>query len=235
MKKLVIIKTGSTLPGIQARYGDFEQWMVAASGLTEDQAMTINVQAGQALPNLQEVSGIIITGSPAMLTDQEAWMLRLQAWLPQVLMQAIPVLGICFGHQILAQAMGGQVAYHPQGREIGTVAIELTADGQQDPLLSFLPPAFFAHTTHAQTVLELPEHAVLLASNAFEPHHAFRLGDRAWGLQFHPEFSTDIMSAYISELAESLSGQGQDVATLQASITKTNAVNLLLKRFVALL
>jgi len=161
-------------------------------------------------------------------------MQRLVIWIPQVLERNIPLLGICFGHQLLAEAMGGHADYHPKGREIGTVSIQLTPEGKQDRLLGALPDDFLAHTTHAQTVIKLPPDALRLAENSFEIHHAFRLGDSAWGIQFHPEFSADIMRAYINEQSASLLKEGHNVEELKAAICNTNTASRLLKQFMAI-
>lgn len=229
MKSFVIIKTGSTFQVLQQRFGDFEDWMIEGCGLPG--ASVINVTAGEGLPSAGSLSGVIITGSPAMVTDQTEWMRSLAAWIPEVVQQKIPLLGVCFGHQLLAQAMGGAVDYHPEGREIGTVAIELTEEGMRDPLLGYLPGTFTAHVTHAQTVIRLPANARRLAANSYESHHAFRVGECAWGVQFHPEFTADIMRVYVSERSDALDRPGRDVAALKAAIDDTEAANALLKRF----
>ena len=88
------------------------------------------------------------------LTDNETWKQVLASWIPKVLERNIPLLGICFGHQLLAKAMGGYSDYHPRGREIGTVSIQLSPEGRQDRLLGYLPDEFYAHTTHAQTIIK---------------------------------------------------------------------------------
>jgi GMP synthase (glutamine-hydrolysing) len=230
MKAFAIIKTGSTFPAIRQRFGDFDSWMMEGCGLSAAEAPVIDVMAGEDLPAVEDLSGAIMTGSPAMVTDRADWMQALSAWVRQAVQKDLPLLGVCFGHQLLAQAMGGEVDYHPEGREIGTVEIQLTPEGRQDPLLGILPEAFIAHATHAQTVIRLPEKALRLAGNPFEAHHAFRVGDNAWGVQFHPEFTADIMRAYIGEYAAALPQDGNAEA-LKAAIDHTEAANALLKRF----
>jgi GMP synthase (glutamine-hydrolysing) len=234
MKAFTIIKAGSTFPAISQLLGDFEDWVIRACGLAEDKVSVVNVYGGQALPPVERLSGVIITGSHAMVTDQENWMLELEAWIPRVIEHNVPLLGICFGHQLLAQAMGGRSGYNPKGREIGSVAIGLTLEGKKDRLLGTLPEVFIAHTTHAQTVEELPTNALRLAENPAESNHAFRLGDKAWGVQFHPEFSAGIMSAYVKEQTVTLFKEGHDVTALQSAICDTDAANALIKRFVAI-
>ncbi|MFA5983358.1 MAG: glutamine amidotransferase [Methylococcaceae bacterium] len=234
MKKRLIIKTGSTFPEIKHYLGDFEDWISTACGLSASEFLVVNVAAGQALPAIESISSIIITGSPAMVTEQKAWMQQLALWLPRAIGQRVPLLGICFGHQILAQALGGSVGYHAKGREIGTVSIGLTNEGKQDILFGHMPDIFMAHVTHAQSVLKLPAQARLLAGNAYEAQHAFSIGPLAWGVQFHPEFSTDIMQAYINVQETSLSAHGCDVNALIAEICPTHEANALLKRFIAI-
>jgi len=232
MKPLVIIKAGSTFPATKHKYGDFEDWVIDGCASTDPIFSVIDAIFSQELPESDRISGVIITGSHAMVTDQVLWMLKLEAWVRNILEMNIPLLGICFGHQILAQAMGGVVDYHSGGREIGTVPITLTQEGKQDRLLGALPAVFMGHTTHAQTVKKLPAGAQLLAQNSFEPHHAYRIGKNAWGVQFHPEFTASIMNDYVNEQCDALINSGQDVKTLQSSIRNTDKANGLLNRFI---
>ena len=234
MKPLIIIKAGSTFPSVKPVMGDFEDWVVCGCGLSADNFSVIHITENQALPAFDQISGVIITGSHAMVTDQEPWMQTLASWIPAVVDRSIPLLGICFGHQLLAQAMGGYVDYHPQGLEMGTVAITLTEEGRQDMLFDNLPDNFLVHSTHEQTVLKLPANAVILAENLFETHHAFRLGDRAWGVQFHPEFTADIMKIYAREEVESMSTVNYDINALEASICNTGDADAVLKNFMAI-
>jgi GMP synthase (glutamine-hydrolysing) len=97
-----------------------------------------------------------------------------------------------------------------------------------------LPSCFYGHVTHSQTVLELPPDAVKLAGNDFEPHHAFRVGICAWGVQFHPEYDSEVMLSYIDEQTESLQQRDYDVDGLRAAVRETPEANGLLKKFVNL-
>ena len=84
---------------------------------------------------------------------------------------------------------------------------------------------------HWQSALRLPAGAVRLAGNAFEPHQAFRIGQRAWGLQFHPEFDAEVMRGYVDLMAEELRALGTDPAALHSRVAGTETATDLLRRF----
>ncbi len=117
----------------------------------------------------------------AFVTDHADWSERSAAWLRQTAHAGLPVFGICYGHQLLAHALGGEVAYNPAGRESGTIELELQPQAAQDPLFQGLPQHFAAHATHLQTVLRAPEGAQVLARSPLDGCHAFRWGRQAWG------------------------------------------------------
>ncbi|MZP28328.1 glutamine amidotransferase [Heliobacterium undosum] len=231
MKKLLIIKTGATLASILASEGDFEDFILRPMGLSREQAIITPVFEGAGLPGPSEIKAVVITGSHAMVTDNDEWSLNLSSWLRDVRPTGIPILGICYGHQLLARAFGGDVDYHPKGKEVGTATIELTEAGKKDPLLGCLPERFWGHVTHAQTALRLPEGATLLAQNVFEPHHAFVLDGHIWGVQFHPEFNAAITGAYIDAQNDQLLAEGQDPEGLRRSIVEHSYGKMLLRRF----
>jgi GMP synthase (glutamine-hydrolysing) len=156
-----------------------------------------------------------------MVTDDLPWSVKVEEWLVSLLEDDTPIFGICYGHQLLARAAGGRVGYCPSGKEIGTVSVELLVESANDPLLRSLPQSLLAHVTHAQTVLDLPPGATRLATNTHEPNHAFRLGQCAWGVQFHPEYSADIMRSYVEQQAEELESAGMDVPQILSTVRET--------------
>jgi GMP synthase (glutamine-hydrolysing) len=228
---ILIVKTGDTFADLIGPYGDFEDWIRRGLAVGADQVRVVNAPACEVLPEPGTFSGVVIAGSHAMVTQNLDWSLAVEAWLVPLVTAGVPVLGICYGHQLLAKAMGGKVDFHPGGLEIGTTSISLTADAISDPLLQGLPPVFNAHTCHSQTVLALPPGAVNLAKNTHEPHHAFRLGHAAWGVQFHPEYSPDIMAGYIRNMSPVIQALGKDPARLQPQVTDTPQAFHLLARF----
>ena len=234
MKPIVIIKAGSTFPWIAAKHGDFEAWIIKGSGLTPDRFRVISIQ-GRRFPPLPQVGGIVITGSHEMITETSARNRAFETWLRQAVDQRIPTLGICYGHHLLAQVAGGTVGYLKGGAEMGTVRIRLLPEAGTDRLLGSLPPDFVAQSAHSQTVLTLPPGAVLLASGDRDPHQAFGLHGSAWGVQFHPEFSAEILRLYLRQEQLMLENQGVDPVALARAARETPCGEQLLHRFVELI
>jgi GMP synthase (glutamine-hydrolysing) len=230
-RPLAIIKVGETFDVLREQRGDFEHWVTAGLGDTRLPVVVLDPRRGDTLPAPAAISGAIVTGSHAMVSHREAWSEATGAWLARLVAHGTPVLGICFGHQLLADALGGVAGDHPGGMEIGTVEVELTPEAADDPLLRGLPPRFDAHVVHRQSALRLPEDAVRLAGNSFEPTQAFRVGPSAWGVQFHPEFDADIMRGYVDRLAEDLRAEGTDPAALRERVGSTATAAQLLGRF----
>ncbi|NTV01668.1 MAG: glutamine amidotransferase [Chlorobiaceae bacterium] len=234
MKSLFIIKAGSTHACTAGRLGDFEQWIIDGLGGLRCPVRVADAVHGEHLPDPGECAGAVVTGSHAMVTDELPWSLAIERWIAGLLEACVPFLGICYGHQLLGRAAGGEVGYHPLGREVGTVEVDLTPEAREDRLFGGVPGHFFAHATHAQSVLRLPPGAVRLAGNPYEPNHAFRVGPCAWGVQFHPEYTREVMAEYVMEDFRRLQAEGRDVEALLAGIGETPGAARVLTNFASL-
>ncbi|MBW1685412.1 MAG: glutamine amidotransferase [Deltaproteobacteria bacterium] len=235
MRRVLVIKTGTTLPELRPRRGDYEDWIVERLGLPWERIELVVVYEGETLPDPHEPAGVVVTGSSALVSAREPWSERAAAWLREVVATGTPLLGICYGHQLLAHALGGRVGRNPRGREIGTVALELHAAAREDPLLGGLPAQLKVQATHVESVLELPPGARLLASSATDPHQAFACGERAWGVQFHPEFDAEVVRTYLEVRREEIRGEGIDPESLERAVEESPHGTRLLRRFAELL
>lgn len=228
MKKLYIIKCGSTFDSIKNDFKDFEHWIIDKFENKDKNIVIINAQENEKLPTLTKNDAVILTGSHSMVTQEESWSLEVEKWLPKLIKDEVPLLAICYGHQLLAKSLGGISGYHENGMEIGSVEINLEENAKNDEIFSKLQNSFKAHTIHSQTVIKLPKNATRLAFNNHDKNHAFRVGSCAWGVQFHPEFDKNIMNLYIKEVAKK---KDLDVEKLSSFSENTNVATMILKEF----
>src|SRR5262249_36808951 len=129
MKRVLLLKAGEAANAVRLPLGDYERWFhVAIAGEAKLKLLRLS-QGGKPPRSLNGYDAVIMTGSPASVVSPSAWMLRAAEFLKRAGDSGIPVLGVCFGHQLLGFAYGSNVILNPQGREIGSVQVELTAQG----------------------------------------------------------------------------------------------------------
>lgn len=234
MSELLIIQTGDAVPTARP-LGNFNDWFARAAGRP---ATTINVHHGQALPQIEpskkQYAHLIITGSAAMITDHLDWMKSTMKWLEQVVPD-VPTLGVCFGHQMLTDLLGGTVQYNPKGRNMGLDHCHLTDVGMTHPLFQDMNhPTFPTWVSHLQSVTTPPLGSHILATSEKDPHHAFQYGDHCFALQFHPEWTGPIMAAYLKARSEDLTKEGFDVPWMLSQTSQVLNTEKIIERFVQL-
>jgi GMP synthase (glutamine-hydrolysing) len=232
LKQIALIKTGNTIDQIRLVHGDFEVWFAQGLGVTD--LLQVDVFKYQALPAAESLAGVVITGSAAMVSEKEDWSERTAEWLEKTVHKGVPVLGVCYGHQLLAHALGGKAGPNPAGRQIGTVKTQLIDIAKKDPLLRHLPSTFAAQTSHSEVVLELPPGAEGLAASPLDNNFAIRFAENVWGVQYHPEFSGAIMSEYIRYRSDAIREEGLNPEQLLRKVTETVKANSILKVFAEL-
>ena len=161
-------------------------WLVEA-GLELD---VVEPWAGQALPtDLGAYAALVVMGGPQQAYDDSSapWLAATKELLRSAVRTDLPTLGVCLGAQLLAEATGGRVALGDRGSEAGARLVARRDAAWEDPLLADVPFTPTVVQWHEDVVVDLPPGAVLLASSSMYEHQAFRVGTRAWGLQFHVE------------------------------------------------
>jgi GMP synthase (glutamine-hydrolysing) len=160
----------------------------------------VELGAGQALPDDPKVfKAVVVLGGP-MNVDEEARYPFLKAeniFIQKVLKAQIPFLGICLGSQLLAKAAGARVVKSPV-KEIGWYHIQLTPEGQQDPLFAGFSSKDPIYHWHGD-MFEIPSTGQLLATGQGCPHQALRIGQKAYGLQFHIEVTDKSIREWCEE------------------------------------
>ena len=231
MKYIYIIKTGTTFPSTKTKLKDFENWIIHYLGKTNTTMKVIDIVNDQKLPNIRSAERFIITGSHAMVSQELEWSVKLEKYIQKIAKKQIPLLGICYGHQLIAKALGGKSNFNPKGKEIGKVTIKISKNGLDDPLFKNFPKIFNAFETHYQSVIQLPHKAVVLASNMKDKHQAVRFTNKIWGVQFHPEFDKNVMNEYIVNQEKSLKNLDFNINKLLNNIEECKTSHKILLNF----
>jgi GMP synthase-like glutamine amidotransferase len=166
-----------------------QQWL--APHFPEAKFDRINIVDGEPFPAVDAFDGYIISGSEKGVYDEVAWMEPLKQFLQSLRDQSIPVFGICFGHQIMAEAYGGKAIKADHGFVVGAREYS-NADKQYN-----------AFAMHKDQVVEVPEGATVTISAPYCPVAGLQYSFAAKSVQFHPEFET----ALVSEAIEAFDGE----------------------------
>ena len=191
--------------------GWFQEWLPAA-GLN---VHPIHPYLGHRVPSSVEGDALIVLGGPmgCMDDDRAEWLPAVRSLLRTAVDDSVPTLGICLGAQLLAAATGGYVERGSAGPELGLSSVEVLAD--DDLLVSGRMPVV---QWHFDAVTALPPDAELLASSDNYPVQAFRVGEGAWGLQFHVEATTAMAEEWARNDAAALRELGRDPADVLSEL-----------------
>ncbi|MFS2223907.1 glutamine amidotransferase [Pantoea sp. B65] len=210
--RLAIIQLEVPPAAVSDRVGDQTRWFVQALQLQPEDYRVVRPHLGEQLPDFTHISAAILSGSWAMVTDHADWSERTAAWIRGAIDHQLPLLGVCYGHQLMSYALGGEVGDNPCGWERGLKPVQNLAPA--DELLSALPVQFDAWLSHRQSVLRPPAGAQVLARSALDECQIIRYSPLALSVQFHPEFDAQIMAACMPEESRDVSStlQGPDWA-----------------------
>ena len=187
-----ILQTGQSpeaLRGDMGDYPDFFARLLAHRGL---EFRTFHVEAMEFPASVHDCDGWLITGSRHGAYEDHPFIRPLEAFIRAAMAESVPLVGICFGHQIIAQAMGGKVERHAGGWAVGPTSYDF--DGRPVRMNAW----------HRDQVTAVPEGATVCASNDFCANAALVYGDRAFTVQAHPEFRDEFIEGLLRTRAPGL-------------------------------
>lgn len=230
--RVAVIQMGRAPEDISQTFGDQGEWFRRA--LVQEQVeIAVTCPAdGERLPDPDSFDIAILSGSWSMVTDREDWSEATRQWILDVLPKGKYMLGVCYGHQLMADALGGRVDYHPLGREIGLKTVTLTDAARRDPLLASFPQRFEANLSHEQTVVIPPPGAIVLGHSEHDPHQMLRYGETAFSVQFHPEFTPPLMRACVMRRAQALRRNGVDVESIVHPLKPADDAHRVMQLFI---
>jgi GMP synthase (glutamine-hydrolysing) len=209
-RRVMLLKAGEVSAPVRLSHGDYDRWFKEALYAAPVDWSVVEVHADQQLPkDAAAFDAMVITGSPLSLVEPKAWMRRAADYVRDAAERKLPVLGVCFGHQLLGYAYGSEVVRNPRGREIGTVEVALTQQGCADPLFAEAPQALTVQATHEDIVAEAPPGSIILAGNANTANQAMAIGSNVRGVQFHPELRPDALAALVRSRAAILQREAE--------------------------
>lgn len=153
----------------------------------------VELDAGEPIPPLEDYDALWVMGGPMDVWDEEEhpWLVTekqaIRRWVREL---DRPYLGLCLGHQLLADALGGHCEPQPTP-EIGIYDVTLTADGEQDPIFNGMAKRQKCLQWHSVRVARTPDDATILASSELCANQAMRVGRHAWSMQYHVEVEPD--------------------------------------------
>lgn len=194
--------------------GPMEQWLLDAGAAL----VVVRPWADDAVPStLTGVDAVVCLGGEMDADDDGAfpWLPQLRALLGDAVRRRIPVLAICLGAQLLALATGGRVATMANGPEAGIRLVAKRDAAAMDPLLATLPFTPDVMQFHRTEVSRLPGNATLLAVSPVCTNQAFRVGESAWGLQFHIETTPELVAQWMQAAPEAAAAMAHQVESLE--------------------
>ncbi len=191
-RKILLVELGTPVAPVLAERGPYRAWFSALCAPFNATLQAWNAQAVLEPPP-GKWDAILLTGSASSVHEEEPWSVNAGRWAAKKVARGVPVLGICYGHQLLAHSLGGRSGPNPKGLDYG---VRRVRSKHNDLLFTGMEQEFEVIQVHGDAVLELPPGAQSLASSDQTTHEAIAFSPTARGVQWHPEFD----DAYVREV-----------------------------------
>jgi GMP synthase-like glutamine amidotransferase len=224
LMKLTIVQTGAVPAHLQPQFNDYplmfrQMFETTGDGLRFDD---VNAQA-ETLPDPAALDGIVITGSPAGVYEDHAWLDPLRQFIRRAYDNGTPMLGVCFGHQIMADALGGDVRKSEKGWGLGRHTYRVAG---RPAFMAEAPETLSVACSHQDQVIAPPPSADVILASEFTPNAGlFYRNGRAMSVQPHPEFEDDYASALV-DMRRGKAPDGVIETALRSMQTKSDSQKL---------
>lgn len=221
--RVALLQCGNVHPDLVPVHGDYPELFAGLLGSHGIDLTTIDVTTEPVPTDPSAFDGWLVSGSACSAYDPLPWIAPVEELLRSLIRDAAPLVAVCFGHQLLAQAMGGRVARSDAGWGVGVHRYELVGD-ERRPWMA--PPAAGSDlaliASHQDQVVELPEGAVVWLRSDHCPAAGYLLGPAALTIQPHPEFTTAISEGLVTRRRDAIGPERADAAlgTLHAPIDR---------------
>jgi GMP synthase-like glutamine amidotransferase len=196
---IAVLATNTDDSDFAARHPrDVEKFRVILHGVRPGWTVTaFDLPKGEFPVDVQGFDGFLIGGSPSSVHDEDAWIERLFTVIREAFAAGKPIAGACFGHQAIAKALGGVVGPNPGPFVLGTAETEVTSPAPwMEPVARFRLAA-----AHGEQVTALPPGADVVGRTPGCPAACYRIGDRVFATQYHPEMTPEFLAALVKEFA----------------------------------
>ena len=215
--KIGILETGLVNENLKHRFDSYPIMFAALLNRAQQdiQCKTYSVIRGEMPAGAKDCDGWLITGSRHGVYENLDWMMRLQDFIRDIFSASVPLVGICFGHQIIAQALGGDVQKSERGWGVGLHTYQIN---ETQAWMKPAPASVRIYAFHQDQVVRLPPRAKVFCSSEFCPNAGLVYGDSIISIQAHPEFNAD----YERTLLELYGGNIVDQVVAAAALDEMN-------------
>ena len=199
--KIGILLVGRASDDLVEKYGTYAEMLIALIGSEKHdfKFKTFNILDSVFPENHLECDGWIVTGSPHGVYEDHSWIPKVSDLINDIYRSKIPIFGVCFGHQLIAQALGGHVEKSIKGWGLGLHTYEIN---NKTDYMGNLTEEVTLNICHQDQVLQVPEGATIYASSEFCENAGFYINDKVLTMQAHPEFLVDFIKALLSARRE---------------------------------
>ena len=199
--KIGILLVGRASDDLVEKYGTYAEMLIALinSENHDFKFKTFNILDSVFPENHLECDGWIVTGSPHGVYEEHSWIPKVSDLINDIYRSKIPIFGVCFGHQLIAQALGGHVEKSIKGWGLGLHTYEIN---NKTDYMGNLTEEVTLNICHQDQVLQVPEGATIYASSEFCENAGFYINDKVLTMQAHPEFLVDFIKALLNARRE---------------------------------